>query len=300
MLLSSISNISDGVQIIKDDYFDTLGLTSNKYIDERVLVFLNDLKYLHEFEVNSNIACVICVKDIAKIINNKKDIGICVTANPKKLFFEFHNYLFKNTRFYGEKKANKIAKSAKIHPSANIGESNITIGKKTIIEANVTILNNVEIGENVVIRAGTVIGSEGFQFVRTSDEVIPVFSAGGVKIHDNVEIQSNTCIDKGVFKGNTEIGQYTKVDNLVHIAHDVKMGKRCMIVASSLIAGRVRIKDGVWIGASASVSNGISIGNDARISIGSVVTKDVMDNQTVTGNFAIEHKKFIEFIKTIR
>ena len=91
-----------------------------------------------------------------------------------------------------------------------------------------------------------------------------------------------------------------KVDNFVHIAHDCVIGERTLITAGVKFGGRTIVGNDCWIGINSTISNGLNIGNNVTISLGSVVTRDVADNLTVTGNFAIEHKKFIDFIKSIR
>jgi UDP-3-O-[3-hydroxymyristoyl] glucosamine N-acyltransferase len=116
-----------------------------------------------------------------------------------------------------------------------------------------------------------------------------------VKIGVNVEIQYNTCVDRAVYPwDDTVIGDYCKIDNLVHIAHGVKLGPKVMIVANSGIGGRTIIKEGAWIGFGATIKNGVILGKKARANMGSVVTKEIPDNSSVTGNFAIEHSKFIQ------
>ena len=87
------------------------------------------------------------------------------------------------------------------------------------------------------------------------------------------------------------------MDNLIHIGHAVKIGNNVMMPALSVIGGRVEIKDNAWVGIGSVVRNGLIIGENARINMGAVVTKDVNDNEAVTGNFAIEHTKFIKRLK---
>ena len=114
-------------------------------------------------------------------------------------------------------------------------------------------------------------------------------------------MQQGNFVDKAIYPwDNTIIGDYSKTDNNVHIAHADKIGKRVFIAACTCIAGRVETGDDVWIGPGVTVINGISIGDKAKISIGSVVTKSVKNGEQVTGNFAIPHAKFIENLKKNR
>ena len=125
-------------------------------------------------------------------------------------------------------------------------------------------------------------------------------SAGRVVLEDYVEIQHLSCVDRGVFGGETLIKKYAKIDNLVHIAHDDIIGERTHIVAGTALGGRVTIGSDSWTGINATISNGITIGDDATVSLGSVVTRDVPSDETVTGNFAIDHKKFLDNLRKIR
>jgi UDP-3-O-[3-hydroxymyristoyl] glucosamine N-acyltransferase len=175
----------------------------------------------------------------------------------------------------------------------------VEIADNVIIEPNVTILPDVTIGKNCIIRAGAVLGSEGFEHKRTKFGILPVFHDGKVIVGDDVEIGANTCVDKGFAWRNTSIGNQTKIDNLVHIGHGAQVGEKCLITACSQI-GASDIGDNVWVGPNANILSQHSIGNSAVITVGAVVTTDVAPGKRVTGNFAIDHQKFIKFIKQIR
>lgn len=157
------------------------------------------------------------------------------------------------------------------------------------------------IGENCNIGAGTVIGSDSFAYRRVCGQLIHLPSLGGVRICDGVDIGANCCIDRALgILGNTTIGKNTKINNLVYIAHDCNIGERCLIIGYTMLSGKVTVGNDVWIGPGSIISDEITIGDNARITIGSVVTKDVLPSQHITGNFAIEHEKFIENLRKIR
>ena len=283
------------IEIARDGEFESLGiLTHNR---PRQLGFIEDAKCLPKLLAKSNIACVITNRELASSV--PQELGLAISEMPRRSFYSIHNYLARNTEFYWKPFENQIAGSAQIHPTAYIAPKNVRIGERCEVGPNVSILENSTLENDVIIRAGSVIGTEGFEFHRFGREVIAVNHAGGVTLHNKVEIQGNTAVDKGLFGGLTEVGEDTKVDNLVHIAHEVWIGKRCLIVALVLIAGSVTIGDDVWIGPSACIIPEINIGDGALISPGAVVTKDVAPGQRVTGNFAIDHDKFIAFLKRI-
>jgi UDP-3-O-[3-hydroxymyristoyl] glucosamine N-acyltransferase len=129
-----------------------------------------------------------------------------------------------------------------------------------------------------------VIGNDGFGYAREHHgALLKMPHTGNVVICDWVEIGAHTCIDRAV-EGSTVIGEGTKIDNLVHIAHGVKIGKNCLIVAGSVIGGSCEIGDHVYIGIGAMIKNKVRIGNNVTIGMGAVVLKDVPDGVTVVGN----------------
>lgn len=297
MKLSSLVPVTP-MEIKQDGEFTSLGTIEQG--QEKQLSYLESLKYLSDNKINSNISCLITKPELIPSLKIIHPIGLAISSNPKKTFFTIHNFLAKQRNFYTKNFEREIGLNTIIHPTAYVADTNISIGDNCVIGPNVSILEDTIIQNNVIIRVGTVVGTEGFEFKRFQEGILPVVHAGGVIIHDNVEIQANCCISKGVFGDNTEIGDNTKLDNLVHVAHGVKIGKRCMIAASAMIAGSATIGDDVWIGPGSSISNQITIGDNASITIGSVVTKNVNPGQKVTGNFAIDHEKYISFLKTIR
>lgn len=130
---------------------------------------------------------------------------------------------------------------------------------------------------------------------------MPVRHLGNVKIEKNVEIQNNASVDRAVFPwDSTYIGENTKLDNFVHIGHAAKIEKNVLIAAHACIGGRTVIMPNAWIGIGAIVQNGIRIGCGARVNMGAVVTKSISDGQSVTGNFAIDHQKFMSNLKNIK
>jgi UDP-3-O-[3-hydroxymyristoyl] glucosamine N-acyltransferase len=280
----------------RDGEFTSLGSFTHNSPNQ--LVFINDEKFLALLLKKKNISCVVIKENLIPYI--PENIGIGISEDPEKSYYDLHNYLAKNTDFYWKDFQNEISENSIIHPTAYIAEKNVKIGDGCVIGPKVCILEKTIMESNVTIGPGCIIGGEGFRFLHYQEHVTPVIHAGGVLIHDDVEIQSNTCVDKGVYGNFTEIGNGTKIDNLVHVGHNAKIGKFCLIVASAMIGGSTRIGDHVWIGPNASVSDNLVIGDNVWISLGAVVTKDVEKDQKISGNFAIDHDKFIAFIKSIR
>ena len=290
-----LSDLNFG-KVEKDGEFNWLGLTAEDYEGKKVLTFLNDEKYYKEIENNKSITCIVITDEVAKKIEKDK-YGIIISENPRKDFFELHNKLVKKD-FYFTKRDNQISEKAYISEKANIGSYNIIIEDDVIIEAGVTIYENVTIKKGTIIKSGTILGADGFQYIRNKDDIIKVEPAGELEIAEDVVIHNNSVIDKGIF-GKTFIGENTKIYNLVHVAHDSKIGKNVFLTAGVIVCGRVKIGANSYLGPNCTIKNGLFLGENSKVSMGSVVTKDVKDNEVVTGNFAIPHKQFIENLKKI-
>ncbi len=294
-LKETLSMVSE-FELVRDAEFEHLGWVRSAL--PHTLTFLGNEKFLPHLLANPLISGVITT---AELLSKMPDhLGVMVTPHPLKTFYQLHNHLANHTDFYWQDFATQISALAKVHARAYVAEKNVRIGKGTVIEPGVTILEHSIIGENVIVRAGVTIGSQGFEFKRIEEKIVSIAHAGGVRIGNGVEIQANGALSRSVFGGFTELGEDTKLDNLVHIAHNVKVGKRCLIAACAMIAGSVTIGDDVWIGPGASLSSEICIGDRASITIGAVVTQNVAAGEKVTGNFAIEHSKYISFLKSIR
>lgn len=299
MILSEILKYvlnSNEYEIIREKEFDYLALTDSK-LDSPNCIFLDNEKFISH--INLTVSMILTTKGMESMLCNSQ-YGLCIVDNPRKVFFELHNFLSNSIDFNYQRNIYKtvIGKNCKISSLSSIAKNNVIIGNNVIIEEFVVIRENTVIGDNSIIRAGVKIGGQGFEFKRTNDIIMSVEHRGGVIIGNNVEIQYNTCVDRAVYPwDNTEIGDYSKIDNLVHIAHAVKIRNNVMVVANSGIGGRTIINSNTWIGFSSTIINGITIGENARANIGAVVTKSIPYNSSVTGNFAIEHNKFIINLK---
>ena len=233
----------------------------------------------------TNARVIICdfIPEEEKLYENK---CLIVTHNPKLLFAKVINTATKSNF------KSSIHPSAVIHPEAKISENciigphciigNCEIGEHTILHGNCTLYDGVKIGNSVIIDAGAVIGAAGFGFVREEDGTpVPFPQLGGVVIGDCVEIGANVCIDRGALQ-DTKIGDHTKIDNLVHISHNVEIGIKTYIIGQCLIAGSVKIGDNCWIAASR-IMNKVSIGDNVTIGFGALVLNNIQSNKTYMG-----------------
>lgn len=295
MKLSTLLHESQlSFEVKRDGEFASLGYVQHDM--PAMLVFLDHEKFIERVVNHPTVACVITTPELASHIPDR--LGVATTDTVRPTFFHSHNYLA-TTDFYWQDFENDISDEAVIHPSVTIAPRNVKIGRGTVIEPGVVIMERTIIGEDCTLRANSVFGTHGFEFKRFGKEVLRVAHAGGTLLYDRVEVQNLTNVNRSVFGGFTEIGDDSKIDTLVHIGHNAKIGKRVLIAANAMIAG-CTIGDDVWIGPSATTVPGAIIGEGAYVSVGAVVTKNVEPHQQVSGNFAIEHKKFLEFIRSIR
>lgn len=149
------------------------------------------------------------------------------------------------------------------------------------------------------ICSGVIIGGQSFNVVHDGpDKEFLACDGGCVLIEEGVEICSRSHVARGILeKDVTTVGAYSKVDTMAQIGHGTVIGRQTRIAAGAVISGNCVIGSHVWIGVNATISNRIVVGDRARVSLGSVVTKDVPAGGTVSGNFAIEHQRFLKNLK---
>ena len=248
---------------------------------------------------NSKASIIIVPKELQSFSDSfPPNKTIILTNDPMLLFSRIARDLFVKMPEPG------IHNTAYIHPEAIIGQNvhigafcyigKCSVGENTIILNNVTIEDEVTIGKNVYIKNGARIGQTGFGFVKNEYGEYEKFpQIGKVIIEDNVEIGANTCIDRGALS-TTVIGYWTKIDNLVEIAHNVQIGKNCIITGNVSISGSCIIGDEVWIGPSVTINNGLKIGSKSFISMGSVIIKNIPPSSDVIGNPAEPKELYVK------
>jgi len=272
-------------------------LRDPEHVDEFTLDWINPAKQEKQKVAEASKAKVIIVDKEVVFSETLKNQGkvLLVVNNPKLAVAKAGN------EFFVEKITPGIHPSAVIHPDAQIGKNvyigantvieNCTIGDDTIIDANVHIYSPVIIGKHCVVKSGAVLGGMGFGFEKDENGNLFRFpQIGNLFIGDYVEIGANTCIDRGALS-DTIIGDYCKINNLCHIAHNNKIGKNVVITAQVNISGSNVIEDDVWIAPNATIRGWITIGKGATIGMGSVVTKDVPAGETWIGNPARKLEK---------
>lgn len=292
MHLSAIAEHID-VEIEREGEFTALGLIGRPV--PGMLTFVEAPEYVSQLPVD--VGGVITTSELAGVVPIAA--ALALSTSPRRSFYVLHNALVASG-YYGDREPTTVDASATVHPTAHVDPIGVIIGPRTRVDAHAVVLAGSSLGADVVIGAGSVIGGGGFEFKRFDDEVMRVEHGGRVALGDRVEIHANCTVDRALFGGCTKLGSDTKLDNLVHVAHGCVIGKRCLLAASAMLAGSVLVGDDVWIGPSAAISSQVAIGDGASITIGAVVTRDVEAGERVSGNFAIGHQRYLEFLRSIR
>ncbi len=175
----------------------------------------------------------------------------------------------------------RIGNRVTIYPGVFVGQDSV-IDDDSVIYANVSIGHKITVGKRVIIHSGTVIGSDGFGFVTEGGKHHKIPQVGGVIIEDDVEIGANCSIDRATL-GNTLIKQGTKLDNQVHIAHNVTIGEHCLIAGQVGIAGSSTLGNYVIFGGQAGVADHTIVGDRVMAGGKAVITKDVEAGQIIAG-----------------
>lgn len=188
----------------------------------------------------------------------------------------------------------RIGARAAIGPHVVIGDD-VVLGDDVRLDAHATIYAGVTIGNRVHVKAGAVIGGAGFGYAPAAPPRHRIRHVGGCIIEDDVDIGSNSCIDRGSLD-DTRIGCGTKIDNLVHIAHNVQTGPDCLMMAGVGIAGSTRLGARVILAGHSGCADHVAVGDDVRIAAQSVVIDDVGAGATVNGYPARPHREFLRAI----
>ena len=182
----------------------------------------------------------------------------------------------------------RLGARATIHAHAIVGPG-VTIGDDCEIGAHVVLHAGTALGHRVRVRAGSAIGNEGFKFVWANGAHRKLPHVGRCVLEDDVEVGANCAIDRGTVS-DTVIGAGTKLDNLVHVAHNVRIGRACLLIAQVGVAGSAQVGDGVILAGQVGVADNVTIGAGARIGAQSGVVGDVPAGETWTGFPARPHR----------
>ncbi len=281
------------------------------------ITFLEENNRISNFISETNVSAIIIGKNelLIKEIKERK-ASVIIVENPRVAFAEVLNIF--ETKFKRKKgiddsaniaSTSVIGRDCYIGPNVFIGE-NTTIGSNNYIFPGVVISENVEIGDNntlfansviyqntkiknnCIVNSNSVIGSEGFGFIPQNGKWEKMPQTGGVIINNEVEIGTNCCVDRPAV-GFTEIGEGTKIDNLVQIGHGVTIGKNCAFAAQVGIAGGAVIGDRVILAGQVGVNNRVKVGNNVIASSKCGIHCDINDGEVISGFPAMQNKSWL-------
>ncbi len=164
------------------------------------------------------------------------------------------------------------------------------VGARSTLHPHVVVYDGGRIGADVILHAGVRVGSDGFGYTAVEGALRKMPQVGRAVIADGAEIGANSTVDRGSL-GDTVVGPGVKIDNLVQVAHNVRVGAGSQLAALVGIAGSTRIGRGVWMGGRASAINHLEIGDGARVAFGSTVMRDVRAGETVSGSPSRPHRE---------
>lgn len=302
--LDEVAKAIDGT-VVGDGSVEITGVAGIREAQAGEITFLANPRYEAYLE-RTNASAII-------VAENHRNIGkpLIQNANPYLAFLKAVRF------FQGDDERPKpgihpsviVGEGSKIDPTASVGplvvvESGASIGPRAVVLAgcyvgararigadsllypNVTLRESCEVGERVIVHSGTVIGSDGFGFVRDGEFYRKLPQVGNVVVDDDVEIGACVTIDRAT-TGTTRIGSGSKIDNLVQIAHNVQIGKNCIIVAQVGISGSTVLGDHVVVAGQVGIVGHIEIGSGAIICARSGVSKSVKPGEKLFGSPAL-------------
>jgi UDP-3-O-[3-hydroxymyristoyl] glucosamine N-acyltransferase len=191
----------------------------------------------------------------------------------------------------------RVGRGTVLYPGVVIGNDSV-IGEDSVLHPNVTLYRKCRIGNRVILHAGVVVGSDGFGFANPGRDNLKVSQVGFAQIDDDVEVGSNSTIDRGTL-GKTWIQRGVKIDNLVQIGHNVVIGEDSIIVAQVGISGSTKLGKSVILGGQAGIVGHISIGDNVMVAAKSGVHKDVPPNQIISGAPNMPHTEWLRIQASI-
>jgi UDP-3-O-[3-hydroxymyristoyl] glucosamine N-acyltransferase len=291
--LKEIASIIGSTYVGADD-FPVHGMNEIHVVEPGDIVFVDHPKY-YDKALQSAATIVLINKEVAC----PEGKALLVSDDPFRDFNTLTKH-FMPFRAAGAviSESARIGEGTVIQPNTFVG-NNVVIGKNCLIHSNVSIYDNTIIGDNVIIHAGTVLGADAFYYKKRAEGFDQLLSGGRVVIHDNVGLGALCTIDKGV-TGDTIIGEGTKIDNQVHVAHDTVIGKKCLIAAQTGIAGCVIIEDEVTIWGQVGTTSGITIGSKAVLQAQSGISKSLEGGKVYFGSPAEEVREKLKQMANVK
>jgi UDP-3-O-[3-hydroxymyristoyl] glucosamine N-acyltransferase len=287
-------------ELVGDGTVEFTGLAAAEHARAGELTFAENASYFAAAEQSQAAGILVADSFVSssKVLIRVRNARVAL-ARALPLFFPPEGYPS------GIHPSASIAGSAQVHPTAHIGPNcvlgpDVRLGARAVLMGNndlregcrlgddvclfpsVVLYRQTQLGHRITIHAGTVIGADGFGYVLDVGRHRKVLQLGNVVVHDDVEIGANAAIDRGTL-GSTVIGEGTKIDNLVHVAHNVVIGRHCLIMGQVGFAGSTHLGDYVVVASQSGIADHLKLGNQAVVGAKSGVMRDVPDGGRVLG-----------------
>jgi len=296
MKLSEILKLVDG-RCEEDGEVSFINDTKNAKKGE--ITFFSDRKFLEDLKNTKASFVLVKEKDQELLPDSAKAV---IVDDPYLAFAILSNVFAPKQKVISKNvvigEGCDIADDVVLYSNITIGNG-VKIGSGSVIYPNVTIYDNTIIGEECIIHSGAVIGSDGFGYAYTKKrEPVKIHHFGRVVLANKVEIGANSTIDRGVF-GDTFLDDGVKVDNLVQIGHNCKLGKNCIIVSQSGLAGSTEVGENVTFGAQSGTAGHLKVGDNVMFAARSGVTKNVLKSGIYAGFPIKTHKEWLKELATV-
>jgi UDP-3-O-[3-hydroxymyristoyl] glucosamine N-acyltransferase len=293
-----------GGEVLGDAGLQIRGLNGLVEASPGELSFYGNTRYRKQYEATRASAVLVGLE-----ASPREGLSLVRVANPHLAFAQISRLLHPVTTYpAGVSPGARVHAEATVHPDATVmagatveqgarvGES-ARVGDDCVLHPNVTVREHCVVGSRVILHASCVVGADGFGFAFNAEgaqgpEHYKIPQVGIVRIEDDVEVGACTTIDRATL-GETLIGRGTKIDNLVQIAHNVKVGPLSLLCAQAGVSGSSELGTGVVLAGQVGVVGHIRLGDMVRVGAQSGVAQDVEDGQTVSGTPAMPHKEWL-------
>lgn len=281
-----------GGELLGDPALVVTGLAPLETAEPQHLSFLSNPRYQQQL-VASRAGCVVVAPAMRDVALTR---GACIVTDQPYVYFAKLTQLWKQGRDPQRKAlvhaSAVIDPDATVHPTASIGplcvvERGARIGAHTVLKSRVTVAEDCVIGERCIVHPGVVIGADGFGFAPNGGIWEKIEQLGAVQIGNDVEIGANTCIDRGALQ-DTVIEDGVKLDNLIQIGHNVRVGRHTAMAGCVGVAGSATIGEHCTVGGGAIILGHLTIGAYVNISAATLVSKSLLKPGHYTGIFPVD------------
>jgi UDP-3-O-[3-hydroxymyristoyl] glucosamine N-acyltransferase len=294
-LATVVNDLTVGVDLVRDGQFSYVGKVPTEL--ERRVVPATTAQHIEAASAQSGVVGVITRPELASLVPSDK--SLLISEEPVTAALLIHEKLCAIDGFLWESFDSRIDPSARVHKSAVIAERDVVIGPGAEVGPTSVVLERSVIEGGAHVGVGVVVGLDAFEIFEGANPRRILKQAGGVWLESGATVLAHCTLVRATFGGFTRLCRGAMVDVLVHVAHDVTLEDNSTVVACAEVSGRCTVGEGAYIGPNACIRNGITVGSNATVSMGAVVTRDVADDATVSGNFAVPHEQWLGFVKSL-